>query len=182
MRPRPTSTPPHSRRRATRGVALATLVVSASAIASTNAGAVSPRATAIPTFCRHLSISKIDAIVAAKVTLFESNVQKTVTACIFTGVPGNMSIETQLKMPRSQTHSLASAEAAAKALFPSSVKLTFAPVRAMGPVAFTWRAVNGAEIYGGLNVIKGSTGYFVEMGGALQLSKLEKLERVAFAA
>jgi hypothetical protein len=34
----------------------------------------------------------------------------------------------------------------------------------------------------GLNVIKGSTGYFVEMGGSLRLSELENLERLTVAA
>jgi hypothetical protein len=61
-------------------------------------------------------------------------------------------------------------------------KATFTTVKSFGPVAFTWHAIIGATPYNGLNVIKGSTGYFVEMAGALHLTDLEKLERLAIGA
>jgi hypothetical protein len=148
----------------------------------TNADATPlPRVAITPSFCQHLSLAKVGSVVGSRVTLVESTVKKTVTACIYSGVPGNMSIETQVKMPSSQTRSLSAAEAATKSMFPAGLKISFATVSGMGPVAFTWHAVIGSP-YGGLNVVKGSTGYFVEVGGALHLSELEALERLAFAA
>jgi hypothetical protein len=148
--------------------------------ASEGAAAVG-HATSMPPFCRHLSLTKIAVVVGAKGTLVESNVKKMVTACVYSGVPGNMSIETRTSMSSSQTHSLSEAESAAKAMFPTGLKISFASVSSFGPVAFSWRAVIGTP-YSGLNVVKGSTSYFVEMGGSLRLNELEELERLAIAA
>jgi len=53
--------------------------------------------------CKHLSVASIDSIVRAKVALSEAGAQKTVIYCVYSGVPGNMSIETQTKIPSSQT-------------------------------------------------------------------------------
>ncbi len=158
------------------------MVVALVASPHTGAGASVRHANATPPFCQHLSLAKIDSIVGAKVTLVESSVKKTVTACVFSGVSGNMSIETQTHLPASSTHSLGSAEAWTKSEFPAGLKVSFSAVPALGPVAFTWHAVIGALPYSGLSVIKGSTGYFIELGGAVRLGEFEKLERLALAA
>ena len=65
-------------------------------------------------------------------------------------------------------------------LFPNGLKISFARVSGFGPLGYSWHAVIGKP-YSGLNVIKGSTGSFVETGAALRLSVLEKLERLAIA-
>ena len=63
-------------------------------LVATTAGASLVHANATPACCPNLSLTKIDGIVGAKVKLVESSVQKTISACIYSGVPGNMSIET----------------------------------------------------------------------------------------
>ena len=117
----------------------------------------------------------------AKLTLAETTVKGTIAACIFSGVPDNTSMENETKLSSSQTHSLSQAEATARAMFPKGLKILFAPVSGLGPIAYTWHAMLGTP-YSGLNVIKGSTGFFSEVGGALHLTNLEKLERLAIAA
>ena len=92
-----------------------------------------------------------------------------------------MSIETETGLPASQTRSLSAAEAASRARFPAGLTITFAKVSGLGSVAFTWHAVIGTP-YSGLNVYSHSTGYFIEMGGAVRLSVFERLERLAVAA
>lgn len=90
-------------------------------------------------------------------------------------------METEIKMPSSQTHSLSRVETTAKAIFPPGLKISFGAVSGFVPAAHTWHAVIGVP-YSGLTVIKGSTRYFIEEGGALHLSELEKLERLAMVA
>jgi hypothetical protein len=135
----------------------------------------------VPSFCRHPSPSKISAAVGARVTLVETSLKGGLSACIYGVVAGNMSIETQTQMPSSQTSSLSRAEASTKVMFPKGLKIVFAPVSGFGPLAFTWYAVI-CDPYRGLNVIEGSTGFFVEMGGSAHLSELERVERLALAA
>ena len=170
------------RRRWPGTVALVGMIVALTVAPLTSAGASARRANATPAFCQRLSLVKIDSIVGAKVTLAESSLKTTVTACIFSGVAGNMSIETQVKMPSSSTRSLRLAEAWTKSEFPAGLKVSFSAVTTLGPVAFTWHAVIGGTPYSGLNVIKGSTGYFIELGGAVRLAEFERLERLAVAA
>ena len=66
-------------------------------------------------------------------------------------------------------------------MFPKGFEMLFAPVSGFGPIVYTWHAMLRTP-YSGLNVIKGSTGFFIEVGGALHLTELEKLERHAIAA
>jgi hypothetical protein len=165
-----------------RNVAFITVVTSLLVPSVAVAGAATPRhANTTPAFCQHLSLAKIAAIVGGKVTLAETSIKGTISACIYTGASGPVSIETQTKLPSSQTRSLSLAESSTRDHFPAGFKITFSSVNGFGPVAFTWHAIIGTP-YNGLNDYKGSTGYFVEMAGALRLGDLEKLERLALAA
>ncbi len=187
MFPQHMATPPRigrrrSPRRMSRSVAIITVATSLVVPSVATAGASTLRhANTTPAFCQHLSLAKIAAIVGAKVALAETSLKGTISACIYTGASGTISIETQTKLPSSQTRSLSLAESSTKDHFPAGFKITFSSVGGFGPVAFTWHAIIGTP-YNGLNVYKGSTGYFVEMAGAPRLNDLEKLERLALAA
>jgi hypothetical protein len=133
-------------------------------------------------FCSRLSIPQIDAIVGAHVSLVEVTTKGKILACVYQGIPDNLSIETQTGLPLSSVSSNSAAEAGTKSAFPPRSKLSFAAVPSFGPVAFTWTTHISGQAFSGLNVYKGTTGYFVEMGGGLKLSPLEKLVKLAIAA
>ena len=139
-------------------------------------------ASSASAFCSHLSIPKIDAIVGAHVSLAEVTTKGKILACIYEGIPDNLSIETQTGLPLASVSSISAAEAGTKSAFPPGLKFSFAAVPALGPVAFTWTTHISGSAFSGLNVYKGTTGYFVEMGGGIKPSPLEKLVKLAIAA
>jgi hypothetical protein len=149
---------------------------------STSAPLVAHSTSATSQFCSRLPIARIDSIVGASVSLADALAEGKVLACIYTGIPGNMSIETQTGIPLPSTSTLSAAEAGARKEFPSGQRVTFAAVPSIGPVAFSWTTHKGTVVYSGLNTYKGSMGYFVEMGGRLKLSPLEKLVKLAISA
>jgi hypothetical protein len=138
-------------------------------------GGVLAHAAAVPAFCSRLSLAKIGSIVGGSVSLLETSVKGKITACIFSGSVGSVSIETETALPSSSTSTLSGAEKTAKANFPAGLKIKFAAVPSIGPTSYTWSAKIAGTPYVGLNTNRGSVGYFVEMQGALKLSVLEKL-------
>lgn len=138
--------------------------------------------SSVPTFCSRLSLAKIGAIVGGSVTLSETSAKGKITACLFSGSVGTMSIETQTGLPATATSTLSGAEKAAKANFPAGLKITFDAVPSIGPTAYSWSAKIGGAPYVGLNTNQGSVGYDVEMQGALRLSVLEKLVKLEIAS
>jgi hypothetical protein len=52
----------------------------------------------------------------------------------------------------------------------------------LGPEAFVWTAEIGGSPYSGANDYRGATGWFSEMGGKPQTSKLAQLVKLAIAA
>ncbi len=167
-------------RRSLRLVASA-LVVSA-VVATTSIGLASATGTAphassaATTFCARLPIASIAAIEAQSVTLEEATVKGHIIACVYQGALTS-SIEVQSDLPSSSTSTLAGAEAATKATFPATVRLTFTAVASVGPTAFDWVARDGSYVYSGLNTYVKSTVYAVELAGALQLPKLKNCSR-----
>lgn len=155
----------------------------ASAMSTGAPSASSPdSARSASAFCAHLSIPKIDAIVGAHVSLAEVTTKGKILACIYEGIPDNLSIETQTGLRLASLSSISAAEAGTKSAFPPGLTFHFAAVPALGPVAFTWTTHISGAAFSGLNVYKGTTGYFVEMGGGVRLSALEKLSKLAIAA
>ena len=136
----------------------------------------------VTTFCSHLPLANIDSIVGASVSLAEKTTKGKILACVYSGITGNMSIETETGLSAASTDTLSGAEASARSMFPPGLKIKFAAVPSLGSTAYTWTAVIGGSRYCGLNTNHGSTGYFVEMGGAPRLSVLEKLIKLAIDA
>jgi hypothetical protein len=156
--------------RALRISAIAILLCTGASVA----GAVSPHATTASAFCSHLPLATIGSIEGQKVTLAETTTKGHTVGCVYEGTLSS-SIESETDLPASATSSLKGAEAATKANFPATVTLKFTGVPKIGATAFDWVAKDGSYVYSGLTTNQGSTGYYVELSGALQLPKLEKL-------
>jgi hypothetical protein len=120
--------------------------------------------------------------VGGSVTLSETSVKGKITACIFSGSVGTVSIETESGLPTSSTSTLSGAEKTAKANFPAGLKIKFAAVPSLGSTSYSWSANIGGTPYVGLNTNRSSVGYYVEMQGAPRLSVLEKLIKYEIAA
>jgi hypothetical protein len=141
-----------------------------------------PRASAAPAFCSRLTISTIESIVGGSVTLLETSDKGKIIACIFKGSAGTISIETETGLSTASTSTLTGAEKAATANFPAGLKIMYGSVPSIGPTAYSWSAKIYGTPYVGLNTNKGSTGYYIEMQGALKLPVLEKLIRFEMAS
>lgn len=123
-------------------------------------------------------------------TLGEPVVAGGTIACLYEGSAGNVSIERETGMAASGIATRQKAEAGHKKLFyasqpkplPKGTTISFTPLAALGASAFYWTGVIGGSAWSGADAFKGTTGYFSEMPGTLQKSKLEQLERLALAA
>lgn len=141
-------------------------------------------------YCAKMPSSKVSAIVGWSVTLGAPVVDATTIACLYEGSAGNVSIEKETGMAASGIATQQKAEAGHKKLFyasqpkplPKGTTISFTPLAALGSNAFYWTGVIAGSPYSGADAFKGTTGYFSEMPGALQESKLEQLEKLALAA
>jgi hypothetical protein len=137
-----------------------------------------------------LPSSKVSSIVGWTVTFAEPVVEGTTIACLYEGSSGNVTIEKEAGMAASGIATRQRAEAGHKKLFyasqpkplPKGTTISFAPLAALGSSAFYWTGVIEGSPYSGADAFKGTTGYFSEMAGTLQESKLEQLERLALSA
>jgi hypothetical protein len=120
--------------------------------------------------------------VGGSVTLSETSVKGKITACIYSGSVGTVSIETETGLPTLSTSTLSGAEKTAKANFPAGLEIKFAAVPSLGSTSYSCSANIGGTPYVGLNTNRSSVGYYVKMRGAPKLSVLEKLIKYEIAA
>jgi hypothetical protein len=134
--------------------------------------------------------SKVSSIVGSSVALTDAMVQGSTLVCLYEGSSGAITLEKETGMAASGIATRQKAEAGHKKLFyasqpkplPKGTTISFSSLSGLGSSAFYWTGVIEGKPYSGADAFKGTTGYFSEMGGALQQSKLEQLERLALAA
>lgn len=152
--------------------------------------AAAGESNAATSFCAKMPSSKVSSIVGWTVTLGAPVVAGRTIACLYEGSGGDVSIEKESNMAASGIATRQKAEAGHKKLFyasqpqplPKGTTISFEPLAALGASAFYWTAVIEGSAWSGADAFKGTTGYFSEMPGKLQQSKLEALERLALAA
>lgn len=140
--------------------------------------------------CAHVPASKVSSIVGWRVTLGDALVEGATIGCLYERSAGNVTIEKETGMSASGIATRQKAEAGHKKLFyasqpkplPKGTTISFSPLSALGPIAFYWTGMIDGSPWSGADAFKGTTGYFSEMPGTLQRSKLEQLERLAISA
>jgi hypothetical protein len=167
------------------------LVLSAVGLApAASASQVTAHASSSSAFCAKMPSGKVSSIVGWSVTLGQPVVEGTTVACLYQGTSGNVTIEKETGMAASSIATRQKAEASHKKLFyasqpkplPKGTTISFSPLAALGSNAFYWTGVIAGSPYSGADAFKGTTGYFSEMTGKPQDSKLEKLEQLALSA
>jgi len=130
-------------------------------------------------FCTALKPSKLSTAVGGTVKLTQTLVRQGILTCIFHAPEGFMSVEYETGLSTSTYARLSTAKPAIVKLFGSGVKATVKADTAFGGHAYYWTAKISGAPYSGLNYYKGGGGWFIEMPGKLQLTKLENVERIA---
>ncbi len=189
----------HQRARSWRGGALSLLTASACAVAFSgvallpSVGAAQLKAhlsdSTASAFCAKMPASKVSSIVGSTLTLGEAVVQGTTLVCLYDGSSATVTLEKETGMAASGIATRKEAEAGHKQLFyasqpkplPKGTTISFLPLDALGSTAFYWKGVIEGIPYGGADAFKGTTGYFAEMRGPLEQSKVEKLERLVLS-
>lgn len=141
-------------------------------------------------FCAKMPASKVSSIVGSTVTLGEAVVQGAILVCLYDGSSTTVTLEKETGMAASGLSSLQKAEAGHKKLFyasqpnplPKGTTISFSPLAALGSNAFYWTGVIEGTRYSGADAFKGTTGYFTEMRGPLEQSKVKQLEQLVLSA
>lgn len=130
-----------------------------------------------------MTAARVASIIGWTVTFNDAVDKGPTLACLYEGSVGNVTIEKESGIPASSFSTLAKAESGTRASFPKGTRISFFPLSALGPRAFFWTAVIGGHPFSGANDYKATkTGYFSEMAGTLQRTRLEQLEKLAIAA